>query len=136
MAGYLPLSEFSHIGSIAHLQTISFYRAPPQNDTVPNTLRKSLSQALVTFFLLAGRLRWVGSGENHLELDCNGMGAQFIEVEFGSKLDDFGSLLLYSPEYYVHLFPNVDYTLQLDDIPNSLGSLVEDSAWNSVFPML
>ncbi|PON92577.1 Transferase [Trema orientale] len=129
--GWLPLSEFAHSGSITHPGVAR--GAPPskwlsQNEsTVSNILVKSLSRALVTLFPLAGRLRWIGGGENHLELDCNGMGARFIEAESELRLDDFGSLLLSEPDYYSHLFPKIDYSLPLNDIPVMLVQLTRFS---------
>ncbi|PON84326.1 Transferase [Trema orientale] len=110
---------------LIHVPTISFYRATPQkwltqnNTTLSNILRQSLSRALVTFFPLAGRLRWSSIDTNHLELDCNAKGAEFIEAESKSRLDDFAS----SHECHDHLFPNVNYSLPLQDIPVMLVQL-------------
>ncbi|ONI27326.1 hypothetical protein PRUPE_1G080100 [Prunus persica] len=110
LQGSLALSESDQIDTISHVSIINFYR-PDQNfvsqpDAIVNTLKDSLCRALVPFHPLAGRLRWIGGG--HLELDCNGMGVQFIEAESDSKLDDLE---------YDYLIPTVDYTLPIHELP-------------------
>ncbi|KAL5549327.1 hypothetical protein UlMin_004558 [Ulmus minor] len=71
-------------------------------ETIPNTLKDSLSRALVPFYPLAGRLQWIG--KDRLELNCNGIGAQFIEAESEAKLVDFGDFSL-SPNLPIHELP-------------------------------
>ncbi|KAF3452760.1 hypothetical protein FNV43_RR03193 [Rhamnella rubrinervis] len=121
--GSLYLSEWDMIGTITHVPTIYFYR-PSQNwltpaDSIANTLKQSLSRALVPFYPLAGRLHWIGGGR--LELNCNAMGVQFIEAESDSKLDDFGEFSP-SPKYNL-LIPTVDYSLPIHDLPPLLVQL-------------
>ncbi|PON92584.1 Transferase [Trema orientale] len=115
--GYLSLSEWDQVGTITYVPTIYFYR-PPENwmlpaDKIASTLKESLSQALVAFYPLAGRLRWIGGGR--LELNCNAAGVRFIESESKSKLEDFGDFSP-SPEYH-HLIPTIDYGLPIHEVP-------------------
>ncbi|PON92586.1 Transferase [Trema orientale] len=133
--GCLPLSEIDLVGSVRHIPTISFYPPPSQNwltsnDTVSNLLKKSLSQALVHFYPLAGRLRWISgssaAGGGRLELDCNSEGVEFIEAESESKLDDFGGVLTPVTKYR-NLFPTIDYSLPIHDIPVTLVQLTRFS---------
>ncbi|CAB4268143.1 unnamed protein product [Prunus armeniaca] len=121
--GCLTLSEFDQVGSITHISTIYFYR-PDQNwvtqpETIANILKDSLRRTLVPFYPLAGRLRWIEG--RRLELDCNGMGVQFIEAESDSKLDDFDDL--YPSPVYHSLFPAVDYNLPIHELPILLVQL-------------
>nr|AFF57840.1 hydroxycinnamoyl-coenzyme A shikimate/quinate hydroxycinnamoyltransferase 2 [Pyrus x bretschneideri] len=121
--GCLTLSEWDQVGLITHVPTIYFYK-PDHNfvtssDTIANTLKDSLSRALVTFYPLAGRLHWIGGGR--LELDCNAVGVRFIEAESSSKLDDFGDFSP-SPEYH-YLIPTLDYTLPIHELPILLVQL-------------
>lgn len=122
-SGSLCLSEWDMIGTITHVPTIYFYRPPPNwltlADSIANTLKESLSRALVPFYPLAGRLRWIGGGR--LELICNAMGVQFTEAESDSKLDDFGEFSP-SPKYH-QLIPAVDYGLPIEDLPPLLVQL-------------
>ncbi|PQQ01071.1 spermidine hydroxycinnamoyl transferase-like [Prunus yedoensis var. nudiflora] len=122
LQGSLALSELDQVDTISHVSIIYFYR-PDQNfvsqpDAIVNTLKDSLCRALVPFYPLAGRLRWIGGGR--LELDCNGMGVQFIEAESNSKLDDLGD---FSPPEYDYLIPTVDYTLAIHELPILLVQL-------------
>ncbi|KAH7572535.1 hypothetical protein JRO89_XS04G0271600 [Xanthoceras sorbifolium] len=115
--GPLSLSEWDQIGTITHVPTIYFYQPPFQNrlirDTIIRTLKDSLSCALVHFYPLAGRLRWIGQGR--LELVCNAAGVQFIEAESQRKLDSFGD---FSPSSeYEYLIPCVDYTVPIQELP-------------------
>jgi shikimate O-hydroxycinnamoyltransferase len=124
--GPLHLSELDQIGTIIHVPTIYFYRStlnwlsPP--DTITNTLRDSLSRALVPFYPLAGRLRSIGGGR--LELDCNAEGVLFFEAEYEAKLDTIfeADHFTQSPEYHC-LFPSVDYTVPIHELPLMLVQL-------------
>ena len=122
--GRLPLSEWDQIGTITHVPTIYFYR-PSQtwlspDSTIANTLKDSLSRALVPFYPLAGRLHWIGNGR--FELECNAMGVRFIEAESSSTLDDLGDLSP-SSEYQYHLSPSIDYTLPIQELPLVIAQL-------------
>ncbi|KAH0993427.1 hypothetical protein GBA52_004910 [Prunus armeniaca] len=123
LQGTLALSEWDQVGTITHVPTIYFYKPDQtfaaQPDTIANILKDSLSRALVPFYPLAGRLRWIGGGR--LELHCNDMGVPFIEAESDSKLDDFGDFSP-SPEYD-YLIPTVDYTLPIHELPILLVQL-------------
>ncbi|KAJ0090913.1 hypothetical protein Patl1_14216 [Pistacia atlantica] len=113
--GPLPLSEWDQIGTITHVPTIYFYQNSPELDSnsIINTLKDSLSRALVPFYPLAGRLRWIGNGR--LELDCNAEGVRFIEAESQAKLESLGDFSP-SPEYE-YLVPSVDYSIPIQEIP-------------------
>ncbi|XP_062079546.1 spermidine hydroxycinnamoyl transferase [Humulus lupulus] len=115
--GTLSLSEWDQVGIITHVPTIYFYR-PPENwirspNKISTTLKESLSRALVAFYPLAGRLRWIGG--RRLELNCNNAGVRFVESESVMKLDDFGD---FSPSSkYDGLIPTVDYGLPIHELP-------------------
>lgn len=123
--GRLPLSELDQVGCITHIPTISFYRRPEncltQPETLINTARESLSRVLVHFYPLAGRLHWASKGR--IELDCNGMGAQVLEAETESKIDEFIGELA---EYH-NLVPTADYTLPIHELPIVLVQLTSFS---------
>ena len=71
-------------------------------------MRNSLSEALVHYYPLAGRLHWIEGGR--LELDCNAMGAQLLEAYSEAKLDE---LVDFAPTDTVQdLIPKVDLLLQ------------------------
>ena len=122
--GPQPLSELDQL-SVIHVSTIYFYR-PTQNwlsppDTITNTLKESLSKALVPFYPIAGRLRWIGKGR--LQIDCNAEGVQFFEAESESRFEDFGD---FSPSArYEFLFPGVDYSVPIHEMPLLLVQLIK-----------
>ncbi|KAG6644134.1 spermidine hydroxycinnamoyl transferase [Carya illinoinensis] len=124
--GPLPLSELDQIGTITHVPTIYFYRPPlywlSPPDAIANTLRDSLRKALVPFYPLAGRLRWIGCGR--LELDCNAKGVSLYVAESEAKLDDIGYSSP-SPRYQ-YLIPSVDYgSVPIHDLPLLLVQLTK-----------
>jgi len=123
--GRVSLSELDQIGTITYVPTIYFYKPSPNwltpsNDVV-NDLKDSLRDVLVPFYLLAGRLHWIGRGR--LELECNAMGVMFTEAESESKLEDLGDFLPSSE--YKYLIPNVDYTVPIHDLPLLLVQLTK-----------
>ncbi|XP_004507883.1 spermidine hydroxycinnamoyl transferase [Cicer arietinum] len=116
--GRLPLSEWDQIGIITHVPTIYFYR-PSQtwlSTTIATTLKDSLSKVLVPFYPLAGRLQWNDKNNGRFDLECNALGAQFIEAQSSLTLTDISD---FSPssDYYRYLIPRIDYTLPINDIP-------------------
>ncbi|XP_065858450.1 spermidine hydroxycinnamoyl transferase [Euphorbia lathyris] len=123
--GRLSLSEWDQIGTITHVPTIYFYKPSSiwltQPHSIINTLKDSLSRALVLFYPLAGRLNWIGNGR--LELDCNNNGVTMIDAESHSKIEDLGDL---SPSpTYQYLVPVVDYSLPINELPLLLAQLTK-----------
>uniref|UniRef100_A0A803LC77 Uncharacterized protein n=1 Tax=Chenopodium quinoa TaxID=63459 RepID=A0A803LC77_CHEQI len=111
--GIMPLSVLDQIAEVTSSSHIYFYNKPiqekwvnPSNNKIIDTLKESLSRVLVPFYPLAGRLSWVGGGR--LKLECNGMGAEFIEVESSEKIADLGDLYSCS-EKFRYLQPHLDY---------------------------
>ncbi|KAB1212278.1 Spermidine hydroxycinnamoyl transferase [Morella rubra] len=79
------------------------------------TIKTSLGRALVHYYPLAGRLRWIKG--SRLELDCNAMGAQLLEAYSDSKLEEFGD---FAPtEAIQDLVPKIDYST-----PNEMWPLL------------
>jgi len=124
--GRVALSEWDQVGTITHVPVIYFYRLSQNLDLSPNytiasNLKDSLSRVLVPFYHLAGRLHWISNGR--LELDCNAMGVQFFEAQSSSTLEDLGD---FSPSSeYQYLFPEVDYTLPIHELPLVLIQLTK-----------
>ncbi|XP_073526185.1 uncharacterized protein [Phyllobates terribilis] len=85
----LWLSNVDIIISRAHVPSIYFYR-PTRSTSFfdPNVLKKALSQALIPYYPVAGRLSRDFDGRR-MEIDCNGEGVLFMEAETTSTLDDF-----------------------------------------------
>ncbi|KAK4370171.1 hypothetical protein RND71_009646 [Anisodus tanguticus] len=115
--GTVSLSEFDQTFAVTHVPTIYYYK-PLQDfvistDDIIKTLKNSLSKALVHFYPLAGRLRWISG--SRLELECDASGVILTEAEIDAKLDDLGDFSL-SPDYN-SLFPQVDYTIPIDELP-------------------
>ncbi|XP_057981339.1 spermidine hydroxycinnamoyl transferase [Malania oleifera] len=123
--GCIALSEWDQTGLITHVPTIYFYRPPQQWLTPPEkiikTLRDTLSRALVHFYPLAGRLRWIGDSGSRLELHCNALGAQLIAAESAAELDDFGNFSARAE--FEPLFPSVDYRTPIHELPLLLVQL-------------
>ncbi|XP_028751351.1 spermidine hydroxycinnamoyl transferase [Neltuma alba] len=121
--GSMGLSEWDQTSCLTHVPVIYFYRPPSSwlspPTAIADTLKHSLSRALVPFYPLAGRLQWIGHGR--LLLHCNAAGARFIEAECDSNLDDLvDSSLSFQPS---ELHPSVDYSLPIDELPLCLVQL-------------
>lgn len=81
----------------AHIPIVAFYRYQPsmaQNDPV-SVIREALSQMLVFYYPLAGRLR--EGKQRKLMVDCNGEGVIFIEADADVSLHQFGQHFLKPP---------------------------------------
>uniref|UniRef100_A0A5B7AUE2 Putative spermidine hydroxycinnamoyl transferase-like n=1 Tax=Davidia involucrata TaxID=16924 RepID=A0A5B7AUE2_DAVIN len=122
----LPVSDCDQVNAITHTVTVYFYR--PTSFSFPlaiQTLKNSLSQALVHFYPLAGRLHWSGSGGSRLALECNAVGALLYEAETDAKIDDFGDFRP-TPELRA-LIPSVDYssTSPIHELPLLLVQLTK-----------
>ncbi|KAL2895676.1 Spermidine hydroxycinnamoyl transferase [Bienertia sinuspersici] len=124
--GVFPLSEWDQIGVITHVPTIYFYKASQElltsSNSIIHTLRESLGRALVHFYPLAGRVRWIGQGR--LELLCNSMGVELIEAESSGELSDFGDFAS-KTHLFENLIPNVNYNNPIDELPMMLGQLTK-----------
>ncbi|KAL6331438.1 hypothetical protein AAG906_011377 [Vitis piasezkii] len=94
--GYRCLSDSDQVRAITHAPTIYFY--PPVNvslESATEILRHSLSESLVIFYPLAGRLHWI--------------------VESEAKIDDFGD---FRPTQEIRaLIPSVDYNKPIYELP-------------------
>ncbi|XP_074275610.1 spermidine hydroxycinnamoyl transferase-like [Silene latifolia] len=121
--GILPLSELDQVAVISHTSVLYFYDRPTNQDWVDssntkvvNTLKDSLSRALVSFYPLAGRLSWIAG--RRLQLDCNVLGCELIEADSTGKISDFGDFVECSKSMFRDLVSHIDYTNTLiNDIP-------------------
>ncbi|KAG6692853.1 hypothetical protein I3842_10G135100 [Carya illinoinensis] len=114
--GILQLSETDQRMQWTHAPLICIYKTTSDNNekiTTLETLKDSLSRALVPYYPLAGRLRWIHGGR--LELHCNAKGAQLLEAYSEAKLDELGD---FAPtEAIEDLVPKVDYSSPIEDWP-------------------
>ncbi|XP_059463237.1 hydroxycinnamoyl-CoA:piscidic acid hydroxycinnamoyltransferase-like [Corylus avellana] len=115
--GLLLLSESDQVMQWTHTPLVIIYKPNNNTNIIPfsiETMKNSLSRALVPYYPLAGRLHWIEGGR--LQLHCNAMGAQLTEAYSESKLDEFGD---FTPNGMVqHLFPRVDYgTTSIEEQP-------------------
>ena len=117
LEGVSSLSEWDQTGVTTHVPTIYFYKPSKEWLESPNliidSLKESMSRALVHFYPLAGRVRWIGQGR--LELLCNGSGVELIEAESSTELSDFGDFSCTSQ--FKELVPEVDYDKPIDELP-------------------
>ncbi|KAK7336270.1 hypothetical protein VNO77_16806 [Canavalia gladiata] len=100
-----------------HAPLLYVYKAHDEHrnaSTLVNTLKHSLSQALVLYYPLAGRLSWIEG--QRWELLCNAKGAQLLEANCKEvNLDDLGDFV---PTHLVsQLIPNIDYNVPIEEIP-------------------
>ncbi|GMP35966.1 hypothetical protein CsSME_00008222 [Camellia sinensis var. sinensis] len=113
--GLMYLSEFDQFLAITHAPTVYFYQPSGELtlNSVIHTLKDSLSKALVIFYPLAGRLQWIARGR--LQINCNSMGARFLEAESEAKIDDFGDFCPSSKTRA--LIPSADYDRPIHELP-------------------
>ncbi|XP_058185850.1 spermidine hydroxycinnamoyl transferase-like [Rhododendron vialii] len=112
--GLLYLSDFDLSVALTHGPVVYFYRPISGHLLNPiEILKNSLGKALTIFYPLAGRLQRTGRGR--LEVNCNSMGALFLETESEAKISDFGD---FTPTSKTRaLIPSVDYNKPIDELP-------------------
>ncbi|KAK2978172.1 LOW QUALITY PROTEIN: hypothetical protein RJ640_016186 [Escallonia rubra] len=98
-----PVAITTKFVPLTHATTVYFYRNPGHFTSNVNILKDSLSRALDAFYPLAGPLRWIA--RNRLEIDFNPLGAELLEAESESRIDDFA------------LTPPIDYTTPIHELP-------------------
>ncbi|XP_065850363.1 shikimate O-hydroxycinnamoyltransferase-like [Euphorbia lathyris] len=98
----LWVSDLDLIVSRVHVPTVYFYKHQPNSNFFEaQVLKDALSEVLVPFYPIAGRL---GEDENRrIHINCNGSGALFIEAETTSFLHHFGDFTPCSD--MLHLVP-------------------------------
>ncbi|XP_058113016.1 shikimate O-hydroxycinnamoyltransferase-like [Magnolia sinica] len=100
-----------------HIPTIYFYR--PTNGSSnffdPEVLKSALSESLVPYYPMAGRLRKDEDGR--LEIDCNGEGALFVEAYTDSVIDELGDFTPTPTSELKCLVPRVDYNKDMSSNP-------------------
>lgn len=91
-----------------HVPAVYFYRRPNDSSKFFDSrlLKEALSEVLVSFYPLAGRLTKDEKGRT--EIQCNGEGALFVEAQTDCVIDDFGDFE--SSLKLMQLVPTVDDT--------------------------
>ncbi|CAK8542854.1 unnamed protein product [Lathyrus sativus] len=96
-----------------HAPLLYVYNPHNNISTFLETLRNSLSQVLVIYYPLAGRLSWIKGGR--WELNCNAKGAILLEAKCETNLNDLGDFV---PTNLVsQLIPNINYHVPIEDVP-------------------
>jgi shikimate O-hydroxycinnamoyltransferase len=122
--GILWLSESDQMMQCSHEPLISIYKPNNNKDDsiLPfssETMKNSLSRALVHYYPLAGRLRSVEGGR--FELDCNAMGVRVLEAYTEAEVADLGD---FAPtEAHKDLVPKIDYRTPVEEWPLLLVQL-------------
>ncbi|WRX33509.1 hypothetical protein QQP08_025996 [Theobroma cacao] len=97
-----------------HVTSVCFYKSDASSkffDT--QLLKESLSNILVPFSPMAGRLGYDENGR--LEIVCNAEGVLFIEAETATTIDDLGD---FAPRSKLgQLVPTVDYSGDISSFP-------------------
>ncbi|KAL8142446.1 hypothetical protein V2J09_015478 [Rumex salicifolius] len=121
--GVVTLSELDQVAGAAYVPTVYFYSKPGGTGggtSIAETLKEALSRALVAYYPLAGRLNKVEES-GRLELHCNAEGAELIEAESSSRLEDFGDFSV--TQKFQHLIPFVDPSKPLCQQPLYLAQI-------------
>ncbi|KAH9617698.1 hypothetical protein KSS87_006946 [Heliosperma pusillum] len=97
--------------------TIFFIYNPPHPSAKfdSETAKKALSEILVHFYPLAGRLKLNPNNDRYV-IDCSGEGALYVEAETSHTLADFGDFGP-GPELRKLVIPACDYSGELGSIP-------------------
>ncbi|XP_071930536.1 hydroxycinnamoyl-CoA:piscidic acid hydroxycinnamoyltransferase-like [Coffea arabica] len=110
------LSECDQRVAVTHATVVHFYKpeSPELLNDATEVLKDSLSEALVAFYPLAGRLYPKDGGR--VELQCNSMGALLVEAQSELKIQDFGD---FCPAPQIRaLIPPIDYSnTPLHEVP-------------------
>ncbi|KAL7257683.1 hypothetical protein ACSBR1_003908 [Camellia fascicularis] len=117
------ISDCDHDKPITHIPLIYFYGFLPYLSfaSIIETLKISLSKALVCFYPLAGRLYWTTGNSGRFALNCKSMGARLYEAESDAKIEDFGDF--FPTPKLRSLVSSVDYSDPLHELPLLLVQL-------------
>ncbi|CAN4084403.1 unnamed protein product [Withania somnifera] len=109
-----------------HLLTVYFYKPNGSSNFFDNNvMKKALSNVLVSFYPMAGRLARDEHGR--IEINCNGEGVLFVDAESDSCVDDFGDFTP-SLELRKLLIPSVDTSGDISSFPLVIFQLVASVA--------
>ncbi|XP_057731005.1 spermidine hydroxycinnamoyl transferase-like [Arachis stenosperma] len=121
--GLLWLSDNDQLWRWSHTPSIYVYKSKQNNNTVlVERMRDSLSEILVHYYPLAGRLNWTAGGR--LELDCNAKGALLLEAESKKSMAEYGDFTPNQPGIK-ELIPTVDYSRQMNELPLFLAQVTK-----------
>ncbi|KAL3533054.1 hypothetical protein ACH5RR_006575 [Cinchona calisaya] len=97
-----------------HILTVYFYKPNGSTNFFDSrVLKEALSNVLVSFYPMAGRL--ARDEEGRIEINCNSEGVLFVEAETDSSVDDFGD---FTPSLELRrLIPTVDYSGDISSYP-------------------
>ena len=98
-----------------HVPTVYLYKTNAfcSNFFDASRLKEALSDALVQFYPVAGRLGLDANGR--IQINCNGEGVLFQEAETDAIIDDLGD---FTPSHRLqHLIPVVDHSAHISSYP-------------------
>ncbi|KAM3336982.1 shikimate O-hydroxycinnamoyltransferase [Capsicum galapagoense] len=97
-----------------HLLTVYFYQPNGSSNFFDiKVMKESLSNVLVSFYPMAGRLARDEHGR--IEINCNNEGVLFVEAESDYCIDDFGD---FTPSLEIRkLIPSVDTSGDISTLP-------------------
>ena len=116
-SGKFPLSHCDQIKLPSHGPLLFVYRSNLRNNPSLNseieTLKLSLSKALVHYYPLSGRLSRIEGGR--WGVNCNAKGAHLLEAIAELNLDDLGDFV--PTQIVERLMPSIDYACPMEEIP-------------------
>ncbi|MED6133051.1 hypothetical protein PIB30_024730 [Stylosanthes scabra] len=126
--GPFCLSECDQFCHRNHTLSVYIYNPKHNNNNNINfnelvqRMRESLSQILVHYYPLCGRLNSIQGGR--LKLDCNAKGAMLFEAESTKSMAEFGD---FSPNdgAIKELIPKLDYSQPIQDLPLFLAQVTK-----------
>ncbi|XP_010547371.1 PREDICTED: shikimate O-hydroxycinnamoyltransferase-like [Tarenaya hassleriana] len=120
--GSLWLSDYDLFQPNVHNHTLHFFKPSTIGDgEITRILKQSLSQVLVPFYPLAGRL---GKDENgRIQVECNAKGVMFIVAEADCSLDEMLGGKLRPNSKSKLLIPTVDYSNDISSYPISFSTV-------------
>ncbi|MED6108300.1 hypothetical protein PIB30_022430 [Stylosanthes scabra] len=122
--GLVHLSDNDQLWRWSHTPSIYVYK-PTQNSNNNNLIermRDSLSEILIHYYPLAGRLNWTKG--SRLELDCNSKGVLLLEAESSKSMAEYGGFLPNNPSVK-ELVPTVDYSRPINELPLFLAQVTK-----------
>ncbi|CAO2836574.1 unnamed protein product [Amaranthus hypochondriacus] len=92
--GIMPLTEIDHIAVVSHEGFVHIYKKPSQaRHIILETFKNALSNVLVWYYPMAGRLQSIG--KDRYEINCNASGVMLIEAESNRTIEDYGDFSSY-----------------------------------------
>lgn len=81
----------------------------------PSVIKRGLSQAMVDYYPVAGRIREGPGGK--LSIECNGQGVPFVDADADTSMEEVGTVFQPLFSFINKIYPYISGTVGVIDSP-------------------